>query len=386
MTDRSGGRFAGLRIVWLQSPPWDGLWTRQNHFALRLAREGADILYVENPVAIRTRLKAGDAARAPRQVAPGLTVMPLPLQIPGGRDVEWIGRLNGRRFAGAVNAWLKAQGWDDYLVWCRVPLALHALEPLNPRAVIYDVTDDYEFYARSDGERALTTRLEALMAARAAQVFTTTEQLAQKLSALTAAPVTVVPNGADASFFETPTGPDPLGELPHPRIGYVGLVADWMDFDLLAKLGQRWPGQVVIVGPVKPEVQARFDAVPGIVRIGGVPQTQVPAYLHAFDVCIVPHVISELRHRADPLKIVEYLATGKPVVSVALRPLEALRPQVDTATTHDEFLALVQARLTDPRADLAPMRRDTAAARNWDTLYQRVAEGLARLRSPDPTA
>ena len=379
MTEPTGGRFAGLKIVWLQSPPWDGLWTRQNHFALRLAREGAQILYVENPVAIRTRLKAGDAGRAPRVVAPGITVMPLPLQIPGGRDVDWIGRLNGRRFAGAVNAWLKAHGWDDYLVWCRVPQALHALVHLRPRAVVYDVTDDYEFYARSYGERALTTRLEAGMAGRAAQVFTTTDALAQKLSALTTAPVTVVPNGADASFFQTPDGPDPLGDLPHPRIGYVGLVADWMDFELLARLGRRWPGQVVIVGPVKPEAQARFDAVPGLVRVGGVPQSRVPAYLHAFDVCIVPHVISELRHRADPLKIVEYLATGKPVVSVALRPLEALRPQVDTAATHDEFLALVEARLADPRDDLAPLRRATAAARDWDTLYQRVADGLARL-------
>lgn len=374
-----GRRFEGVDFVWLQSPPWHGVWTRQNHFARRLARQGARILYVENPTALRSRLKAGGRGAEPVEVEPGITVMSLPLQIPGARTSSLVAKLNGRRFAAAVRRQMRRMGMARPLVWCRIPLSVEALEHLDAASVVYDVTDDYEYYARSDGERRLTRLREARLAARADQVFTTTQQLREKLAGLTSAPVTQVANGVDSVFFEPPTGPDPLAEVPHPRIGFVGLVASWMDFDLLERLGATWPGRVVVVGPVAPEVEARFAAIPGLVRVGSVPHLEVPNHLYAFDVCILPHETSELRHRSDPLKIVEYLATGRPVVSVALRPVEAMRPLVDVASTADEFVSLVAERIADPRADLAEARRALAATRNWDTLYGTVADRLAVL-------
>lgn len=374
-----------MRIVWLQSPPWDGVWTRQNHFARRFARDGAEILYVENPQAIGARLKQSglrgliDGLASVREVEPGLKVMTLPVQLPGGRGSEAIGRLNGRRFARAIQAHLSREGWTDYHAWCRLPGSIHALRHLQPRGVVYDVTDDYELYAQSPREARLTVAAEAAMCARANQVFTTTLQLQQKLSPMNAQ-VRIVPNGVDSVFFEQPESEeDPLPSVPRPRIGFIGLVARWMDFELLRKLGARWPGQVVIVGPVKAEVAAQLAAIPGLVCTGHVPHLDVPRYLRAFDVCILPNELTELRHRADPLKLVEYLASGKPTVSVALRSAEPLRPLVDVAASHDDFLALVEARLADPQPELAERRRATAAARSWDGLYAQVREDLLAL-------
>lgn len=372
------------RIVWLQAPPWDGVWTRQNHFARRFVRDGANVLYVENPVAIRQRLKAEggsllEGGLRVRTVEPGLQVMSLPLQAPGGRGSELIGRINGARFGGAVRRWLAAQGWSEYTAWCRVPGSVDALAHLQPSAVIYDVTDDYELYARSGSERLLTARREARLARRADAVFTTTETLRQKLLALNPR-VEVIPNGVDGSFFEPPMHEnDPLSHVPHPRIGFVGLVARWMDFELLRKLGERWPGQVVVVGPTAAEAESVYRAIPGLVRVGHVPHLEVPRYLRAFDVCILPHELSELRHRADPLKIVEYLAAGKPTVSVDLRAVRPYAGLVDIAPDHQAFLDLVAQRLADPRADLAERRRVAAAARGWEGLYERVVETVAGL-------
>ena len=370
------------RILWLQSPPWDGVWTRQNHFARRFAKNGVEILYVENPPAFRARAQLEGIGISSllggksREVEPRLRVLKLPLQIPGSRQIQLLGATNGLRFAWAVNRELQASGWSDYVAWCRVPNAFHTLRHLKPSAVVYDVTDDYELYARSQTEKTLTRQLEQKLLRRANQVFTTTTILRDKFSGL-AQKIDVIPNGVDSVFFEEPVEEtDPLPSTPRPRIGFVGLVARWMDFELLRKLASRWPGQVVIVGPVQAEVEPIFRSIRGIVHVPKVAHLEVPRYLRAFDVCIMPHIVSELRHRADPLKVIEYLAVGKPIVSVALRPLIEMNSLVDLADNHDEFLQFVESRLTDPRPELRQMRRNLAASRNWNNLYDHVQRSL----------
>lgn len=379
MTTIRHGRFTGLDVIWLQSPPWHGVWTRQNHFARRLAADGARVLYVENPVAIRARVKSALRSAPPKEVEPGITVMELPLQIPGSRTSPLVGAINGQRFARAIKRETARLGFGSPLVWCRLPASIHTLERLKPRGVVYDVTDDYDYYATSDAERALTRRREQRLAEQADQIFTTSEELRTKLCSLASTPVTPVSNGVDSMFFDDSAKDDPLPDIPHPRIGFVGLVATWMDFDLLARLAAKWPKQVVIVGPVKPEVEHRLAAISGLVRVGAVPHRQVPIYLRAFDVCIQPHLINELRHRSDPLKVIEYLATGRPIVSVALRSLEPLRPVVELAANADEFVRLVAERIANPRPELTLSRRAVAATRNWDTLYLTVADRIERL-------
>lgn len=370
-----------LRVVWLQSPPWKGVWTRQNHFARRIVRDGGEVLYVENPSAIGTRLREEYTrllSTSPEnyEAEPGIHLLKLPLQLPGGDRHEIVGQFNGWRFARTVSSWLDQAGWSDYLAWCRLPNAVHALSHLSPRFTVYDVTDDYEFYARNEKERAITQRLEAKLAGRADRIFTTTTALADKLRTINQN-VLNIPNGVDKAFFDTPSKEKmPLAEIASPRIGYIGIVASWMDFDLLEKLGQRWPGQIIIIGPVKSEVKARFHAIPGLVHIDHIPHLDVPRYLAAFDVCILPHQLTELRHRADPLKLVEYLASGKPIVTVALRSAMPYRDLMDLADNHDSFLASVTDRLKNPNADLASARRAAARLRDWDQLYDQVRQHL----------
>src|SRR6266478_2203063 len=81
----------GRRFLWLLVPPWDNVWTRQNHFTTRLAQLGAEVLYVENSFATSTLLKHGELGRRVfcpsntfKEKAPGLTVMTPPPMLPGG--------------------------------------------------------------------------------------------------------------------------------------------------------------------------------------------------------------------------------------------------------------------------------------------------------------
>lgn len=370
-----------LRVVWLQSPPWKGVWTRQNHFARRIVRDGGEVLYVENPPALGSRLREEsirpfNSTPESYEAEPGIHILKLPLQLPGGNRHEMIGRLNGWRFAKSISSWLNQAGWSDYIVWCRLPNSLHALSHLSPRFTVYDVTDDYELYAKNERERAITKQLEAKLARRADQIFTTTTALADKLRTINQN-VRNIPNGVDKVFFDIPTKENtPLRDISSPRIGYIGIVASWMDFDLLEKLGQRWPGHIVIIGPVKPEVKTRFHAIPGIIHIDHIPHLDVPRYLAAFDLCILPHQLTELRHRADPLKLVEYLASGKPIVTVSLRSAIPYQDLMDLADDHDSFLASVAKHLEAPHAELPDARRTAARLRDWDHLYEQVRQCL----------
>lgn len=374
----------GKRFVWLGSPPWDGVWTRQNHFTQRLVALGAEVLYLEAPSSWRARLrdrnKRADPVRI-REITRGLHVMSAPWHLPGANHWDTIAAINGVVVGATLRDWLHANQWQEFICWCRLPISVFALRKLRPNAVIYDVTDDYALYAKGEQERVRCQVRENELAARADLVFITSQELRKNTSIGSREPVWL-PNGVDYETFAQASLPSfemhpRLSELRKPIIGYVGLISHWMDFDLLEKLAQRWPGQVVMVGPVHPDVQKQVDALNTIHWLGFVPHTDVPRYLRGFDVCILPQHVSELRQRANPLKIWEYLATGKPVVSVALRLLDSMTDVVEVAQDHVDFLQRVAQCLEQGSTpDRVNRRMAAARALSWDTLFDRMMDSV----------
>lgn len=378
------GHVHGKRFVWLGSPPWDGVWTRQNHFAQRLAALGAEVLYQEAPSSWRARLRDRTKKSnrvAVREVERGLYVMSAPLHLPGANYLDTIAEINGALISSALRDWLVSNNWKEFVCWCRLPVSVFALRKLIPNAIVYDVTDDYALYAKRDYERKRCRSREALLAARADIVFIASQELRKNQIIKSKEPVWL-PNGVDYDSFAqaslaTLEMHPRLREIRKPIIGYVGLISHWMDFDLLAQLAQRWPGQVVMVGPVHPDVQKHVDSLKNIHWLGFVPHTEVPRYLRGFDVCILPQKVSELRHRANPLKIWEYLATGKPVVSVALRMMETMTDVVEVAQDHPDFMRRVMQCLENPgTVEQISRRMTTARAFSWDTLFDRMMTSL----------
>ena len=387
----------GCKFVWLLTPPWDDVWTRQNHFTIRLARLGAEVLYVENPSSWSARLRNGNWRNSPpgsrvvREIRPGLHVMRPAIHLPGTRHSDLIGKINGYLVARQIKNWIQwrtkaGQGsWADYTCWCRAPHSLFALDQLDPSVTIYDITDDYELYEDNLNARKRTKIRESKLIARANTVFITSNELRQK-GAIREARAHLAPNGVEVDLFAQASAPGelhPSVDIGKPVIGYIGLTSHWMDFALLERLGRRWPGQVIMIGPISPQVEARARAIPGIVWLGFVPQHKLPPYIRGFDVCIMPHVVNELRRRSNPLKIWEYLAMGKPFVSVDLPALQPVADLVDTARNADEFLNLVEKNLAQPPNPGMIVRRQTAArAFSWDAIFSEVlARLLSRLES-----
>src|SRR5262249_4330298 len=140
-----------MKFVWALMPPWDNVWTRQNHFVTRLVGLGAEVLYVENPFAATTLLKQGHWPKLRSTFSerrPGLTIMTPPLLAPGAMHSDWIAGFNAARIARGIKEFTQGRGWMNYDCWCRVPLAQALVDHLRPARIFYDVTDDYRHFSR----------------------------------------------------------------------------------------------------------------------------------------------------------------------------------------------------------------------------------------------
>jgi glycosyltransferase involved in cell wall biosynthesis len=376
----------GKKFVWLLPPPWNNVWTRQNHFAIRLAKLGAEILYIENSASLISTLKQRKWNNLPlgkplRDDAafPRLHVIRPRLTLPGSMRSELIAWLNGQFIAQQVNRWAQEHHWASYHCWCRLPHSLFAMNALNPKRIIYDVTDDYELYQSNPRSRRLVREREDRMFARADLIFISSKELQERVARRGIKTIRI-PNGVEYSIFAQAARPGNLHPLVagmgKPVIGYVGLTSHWMDFELLEMLGRRWPGKVLMLGPIAAQVRSRAQSMPGIVWGGFVRQHELPPYLRGVDVWIMPHLVNELRRMSTPLKIWEYMATGKPFVSVDLPALEPVSHIVSIARNREHFLELVEQGLRACGDDRLQVGQDLAKTHSWDAMFARVMTQL----------
>lgn len=373
-------------FVWLQSPPWDSLWTRQNHFVLRLAPSLGSVLYVENNRSFSQELRR--LVLRPKMRREGeIYILKLPIHIPGGRSIAVIARLNFAIQAFFVRRTLKKLGWSEWNVWCRLPRSFHVAKRIGYQHLIYDVTDRYEFYEKTDRNVKLTARAETLMISHASKIFCTTENLRRYLYKKGAKKnsVKVIPNGVELSFFDYAKGVEaypsnkPIKDL---TIIYMGLIAEWMDFDLIQEVANELPGQLTLVGPVTSAAEQRLYQLDNVLVAPAVPYHKVPEILSDYDVCFIPHLPLPVRNEADPLKLMEYFALGKPVLSTRLGNILQYDDLVFFGSTCEEILdqlhEIVHASEDAAEKRIAAMR-NVAASRSWDELYTQVATELNRL-------
>jgi len=127
-----------------------------------------------------------------------------------------------------------------------------------------------------------------------------------------------LPQGVNYDHFAMPRPePDDLSRVPRPRIGFAGTLSTACDFDLWRALAEAFPeASLVHVGPTQLGVQPL--PYPNFHTLGMKPYQDLPAYSQHFDVAIVPYVLNEWTRSVDPLKLLEYMATGVPIVATGI--------------------------------------------------------------------
>lgn len=175
-----------------------------------------------------------------------------------------------------------------------------------------------------------------------------------------------LPQGVNFAHFAAQREcPAELRNLPRPIIGFAGGVGPVLDWDLLRDVAAAFPtATLLFVGMLQPDLDV--VGMPTNVRfLGARPYSDLPSYVQQFDVALIPYVINRHTISVDPLKLLEYLAAGRSVVSTPLPEVEKYRDHVAIARNTAAFIAAIHFALSNETPELIDSRRHVASEHTW---------------------
>ncbi len=201
-------------------------------------------------------------------------------------------------------------------------------------------------------------------------IIYTHSELNEAQFSTTGVPCHRFPQGVDDCFIAT------ASDLPHratgarPRLGYLGFIMERTDLALLGGVAAHRPDwDIVLVGPDYPRGYLRESgllALENVRWLGEVPNREAPAFLQSLDVCLIPHRDSEYTRSMRPLKLYQYLGSGRPVVSTPVAGLEDLIDHVQVARDAAGFVSRIQDSLDNDSIAQSMARIDAVRKETWD--------------------
>ncbi len=371
-------------IVLLTAVQYDDcLAGRTRRLAECLARLGHDVTFVEMP-SVRSSARRLTRSRSGRSCA-GVrvcSVPPLPLHSvlhDSALGRRWV-RVVARRLGACV------PGLERGVAVCSTPWWLPVLQRLPVERLVYDCIDHVEVHS---GRRLawLYGEWERRVLARADGIVTVGPHLRERVRSSGAVPegtpVVVVPNGVPQGWVEGPA-PEPPGELVEWAgkarvVGFVGAVFEWVDQRLIRRAAELLPDhRFFVVGPTRLGVPTDALRGPENLRLfPPVPFERVPAWIAGADVCLLPFNRSRVTRLADPIKVYEYLALGKPVVSSIECPARVGAAPVTVTDDPREFASAIRRSWQEDTPALRAARREFARANTWESRALDVRRVLA---------
>jgi glycosyltransferase involved in cell wall biosynthesis len=381
---------------------WDGDPLSKKHIMRRLANRGARVLWVNSlgnraPRAVdakdwrRAARKlerfARSALSGPRQVDANLWVVD-PIAIPAYGS-RLFAEINARAVSLHVRAAAARLGFARPVHYTFIPASAWVAGRLGESLLVYHAAD--EFRAFGGAPAAAIDALEDSLLARADLYVACSAPLYDGKRARTRN-ATLLRHGVEHDHFAraldpaTPIPPQ-LAALRGPVAGFIGLVAEWIDLELLARVADGLKargGHLVIVGEQRGADLTPLAARANVLYAGRRPYAELPGWCRRFDVALLPFTIDALTWHANPLKLREYLAAGLPVVATGLPEAHALADLVgarapgalQVATDGDDFVQRVIATACGAEAGPKRERSEAVANEGWDRKVEELSERL----------
>lgn len=315
-----------------------------------------------------------------REVEPNIFVFN-PLAFPSYGN-ESIRRVNQSFLGRQLRRAMKGLGFRNTVNMVFNPAAGLIAGKLGESSIIYYCVDEYTaFTGASPGLRQVEERLLQkcdLVIVSADKLFETKREFNSNTF--------IIKHGTDWDHFRTALDeglelPVDIAGLPRPIIGFHGLLADWVDFDLIKKTAEYFSdGSVVLIGKIAVDAEKKIkvlDGVPNIHLLGRKPYAALPAYCKAFDVALNPFAINELTLAANPLKVREYLAAGLQVVSTDIPEVHVLGDCL-VGTDHEDFIRKVGIALKEQKERL--VISDAIRHESWDAKVDELRRIIWRQR------
>jgi glycosyltransferase involved in cell wall biosynthesis len=360
--------------------------TSSHHIAQQLSKTH-EVIYIECP-GLRapsgsTRdvrklfRKLSKLVSPPKQVSPSLAVHTL-IQLPFHRFGtirrfnRWLTRVQVRRI-------LRSRGAREFVSWFTVPHVASVARAIGERFVVYYCIDDYASLPNVEADAIKKmdeelTRLADIVFVASATLLDAKKRLNQRTF--------VNPHGVDTEHFQIAQVageiPADIAALSRPIVGFFGLIEAWINLDLIEYVARRRPNWTFAMIGRAAVQHAGVTGCKNVVFLGAKPYALLPAYGRVFDVAVIPYHLTQQVLHANPLKLREYLAMGKPVVSVRTPEIDRFADVVRIADTPEEFLNHLDAVLAKPDSTFEIERRmERVAESSWAS---RVGTALTRIK------
>ena len=359
-------------VICLSHLRWDFVYQRPQHLMSRFGKNGR-VFFFEEPVFtnVATHLDVSPRDRNITVCVP---------HIPHGTGESEAENLQ----RSLLEEFLKEKNIENYILWYYTPMALGFSEALDPLAIVFDCMD--ELSAFDFAPPLLKTREEELLK-KADVVFTGGQSLyeAKKSRHHNIHPY---PSSIDRAHFLKARAmkdePEDQKNIPSPRLGFIGVIDERLDRDLLKELAALRPEwNFVMVGPVVKINPADLPKADNIFYLGGKSYNDLPQYLAHWDVALLPFARNKSTQYISPTKTPEYLAAGLPVVSTSIR--DVIYPYgelelVEIADTAVEFAKAAERLLTVKHDANRLEKVDKFLSENsWDDTFARMKHEIVKV-------
>jgi len=352
---------------------WDWVWQRPQQFLSRLSKKHR-ILFVEGPV---PRGEVTEPKATLRDVPdyPNVTVVQMPFPASRWHETDWVDA-ERRRLVQSVLAGPLGDEFRDPVQWFYDPMAVTAFAgQMNEIAIVYDCMDELSQFKGAPPE---LVKRERQLLALADVVFAGGPKI-HRAKAPYHANCHSYGCGVDERHFGlarngSAVTPHDIAHLDGPVLGFFGVVDERMDYELVTKLADSDPAwHIVIVGPHTKIEDVALPQRANIHWLGGRDYAQLPHYASRFNVCLMPFALNAATEFINPTKALEYMATGRPVVSSAIEDVVLQFSKVATiAASHDEFIALCRRVLREPDPERLRSGIELARKNSWESIVQKL--------------
>ena len=370
-------------IICISTQDWNSLWTRKQRFMRKFSRQDNKVLYIESqPSFISLGIIKSDWKRffrwlgGPQKRETNLYVGTLPLVLPFFQMFPIVNKINNWVILKILRHWQKRLRINNPILWTYTPYSGYFIGKLGEKLAVYDCVDEFSVVKGLVKGKTIK-RLEEELIKKVNLVIVTHKNLLQSKKTLTKN-IYLISNAADIDHFKktffpgTPVALE-IKSIPKPIIGFLGSIQYWIDLDLIRFIAKARPDwSIVLVGPIGR--LAKIDKIKNLKNVyllGRRKYQNLPSYLKAFDVCINPYKIDEVAENCSPLKLYEYLASGKPIVSVDMPEARKFEELIEIGQNYSDFLKKIQKVLNHfPESSVGIEARTKEAKKNsWDSRF-----------------
>lgn len=280
---------------------------------------------------------------------------------------------------GSIGQVLSWAGTRQIVSMIQHPFWYETCNMLPDSELIYDCMDHHEGFGNVSEE---VLSIERALMRNADITITTSTWLDEIVSQHTQSRI-LIRNAGEFEHFAHRPNDVYIDPQQRKIIGYYGAIAEWFDLHLMENVAKAFPQHcILMIGADTVGARARLSHLSNVIFTGEIPYGELPKYLHAFDVCLLPFQVIPLTLATNPVKVYEYLSAGKPVVSVDLPEIKQFENLVHAAATTEDFIRAISEELEAPNAaDRVPARQAFARNQTWGHRAEQMIKRIEQERS-----